>query len=284
MAARTAIVTDSTCNLPPDLARERGIHVVPLYVVWGDESLRDGIDIHEQEFYARLRASKDIPKTSQATPQDFVLAFEQARAAANADEVVCTVVSSALSGTYASAILAQDMVDFPVQVVDTRQVSWALGHVTLAAADARDNGASAGEIAAAARDAAARQQLVFTIDSLEHLKRGGRISSGKLFVGSALNIKPVLVVREGVIEAVENVRTRKRALQQLPKVAADVLDGRQVKRLSVLHADAEAEGRAVLEQAQQQFQPEEIMFAYATTVLGVHAGPGAVGLVVEWSA
>jgi len=284
MAARTAIVTDSTCNLPPDLARERGIHVVPLYVVWGDESLRDGIDIHEQEFYARLRASKDIPKTSQATPQDFVLAFEQARAAANADEVVCTVVSSALSGTYASAILAQDMGDFPVQVVDTRQVSWALGHVTLAAADARDNGASAGEIAAAARDAAARQQLVFTIDSLEHLKRGGRISSGKLFVGSALNIKPVLVVREGVIEAVENVRTRKRALQQLPKVAADVLDGRQVKRLSVLHADAEAEGRAVLEQAQQQFQPEEIMFAYATTVLGVHAGPGAVGLVVEWSA
>lgn len=284
MAARTAIVTDSTCNLPPDLARERGIHVVPLYVVWGDESLRDGIDIHEQEFYARLRASKDIPKTSQATPQDFVLAFEQARAAANADEVVCAVVSSALSGTYASAILAQDMVDFPVQVIDTRQVSWALGHVTLAAADARDNGASAGEIAAAARDAAARQQLVFTIDSLEHLKRGGRISSGKLFVGSALNIKPVLVVREGVIEAVENVRTRKRALQQLPKVAADVLDGRQVKRLSVLHADAEAEGRAVLEQAQQQFQPEEIMFAYATTVLGVHAGPGAVGLVVEWSA
>lgn len=284
MAARTAIVTDSTCNLPPDLARERGIHVVPLYVVWGDESLRDGIDIHEQEFYARLRASKDIPKTSQATPQDFVLAFEQARAAANADEVVCAVVSSALSGTYASAILAQDMVDFPVQVVDTRQVSWALGHVTLAAADARDNGASADEIAAAARDAAARQQLVFTIDSLEHLKRGGRISSGKLFVGSALNIKPVLVVREGVIEAVENVRTRKRALQQLPKVAADVLDGRQVKRLSVLHADAEAEGRAVLEQAQQQFQPEEIMFAYATTVLGVHAGPGAVGLVVEWSA
>ncbi|MCZ2095812.1 MAG: DegV family protein [Anaerolineae bacterium] len=284
MAARTAIVTDSTCNLPPDLARERGIHVVPLYVVWGDESLRDGIDIHEQEFYARLRASKDIPKTSQATPQDFVLAFEQARAAANADEVVCAVVSSALSGTYASAILAQDMVDFPVQVIDTRQVSWALGHVTLAAADARDNGASADEIAATARDAAARQQLVFTIDSLEHLKRGGRISSGKLFVGSALNIKPVLVVREGVIEAVENVRTRKRALQQLPKVAADVLDGRQVKRLSVLHADAEAEGRAVLEQAQQQFQPEEIMFAYATTVLGVHAGPGAVGLVVEWSA
>lgn len=284
MAARTAIVTDSTCNLPPDLARERGIHVVPLYVVWEGESLRDGIDIREQEFYARLRASKDIPKTSQATPQDFVAAFEQARVAANADEVVCPVISSALSGTYASAILARDMVDFPVQVIDTRQVSWSLGHVILAAADARDSGASSDEIAAAARGAAARQQLVFTIDSLEHLRRGGRISSGKLFVGSALNIKPVLVVREGVIEAVENVRTRKRALQQLPKVAAGVLDGRQVKRLSVLHADAEAEGRVVLEQAQQQFQPETVMFAYATTVLGVHAGPGAVGLVVEWNA
>lgn len=284
MAARTAIVTDSTCNLPPDLAHARGIHVVPLYVVWGDDSLRDGIDIHEREFYARLRASNEIPKTSQATPQDFVAAFEQARAAANADEVVCVVISSALSGTYASAILAQGMVNFPVHVIDTRQVSWALGHAVLAAADARDSGAAPDEIAVAARDAAARQQLVFTIDSLEHLKRGGRISSGKLFVGSALNIKPVLVVRDGVIEAVENVRTRKRALQQLPNVAADALAGRHVKRLSVLHADAEAEGRAVLEQARAQFQPDEMMFAYATTVLGVHAGPGAVGLVVEWGA
>lgn len=284
MTARTTIVTDSTCNLPPDLARERGIHVVPLYVVWGADSLRDGIDIHEREFYARLRASDEIPKTSQATPQDFVAAFEQARAATNADEVVCVVISSALSGTYASAILAQDIVDFPVHVIDTRQVSWALGHAVLAAADARDSGAAPDEIAATARDAATRQQLVFTIDSLEHLKRGGRISSGKLFVGSALNIKPVLVVRDGVIEAVENVRTRKRALQQLPKVAADALADRHVKRLSVLHADAEAEGRAVLAQAREQFQPDEMMFAYATTVLGVHAGPGAVGLVVEWNA
>jgi len=284
MAARTAIVTDSTCNLPPELARERGIHIVPLYVVWGDESMRDGVDIHEPEFYARLRASKTIPKTAQATPQDFVSHFELARAEANADEVVCVVLSEELSGTYASAVIAQSLVDFPVHVIDSRQVSWALGHSALAGADARDADAAPGEVAAAARDAAARQQLIFTINSLDYLRRGGRISSGKLVVGAALSIKPVLTVRDGVIDVVENVRTRKRALQQLPAIAAATLNGRRVRRLSVLHADAEAEGRAVLEQAQAQFEPAESHLAFATTVLGVHAGPDAVGLVVEWEA
>lgn len=284
MAARTALITDSTCNLPPELARERGIHVVPLYVVWGDQSLRDGVDIQEREFYARLRASNDIPKTSQATPQDFVTAFQQARETDGADEVVCAVVSSELSGTYASAMMAQSMVDFPVHVIDTRQVSWTLGHAVLSGAAAREQGASPDEIASAIRETAARQQLVFTINSLEHLKRGGRISSSKLFFGSALNLKPVLLVRDGVIEPAINVRTRKRALEYLGKVAAQVVEGRRVVRVSVLHADAEEEGRAVFEQACTQFQPAESYFAYATTVLGVHAGPGAVGIAVEWEA
>lgn len=284
MAARTAIVTDSTCNLPPDLARERRIHVAPLYVIWGDDSLRDGIDIQEPAFYERLRAASDIPKTSQVTPQDFVTLFERVRAEEEADAIVCAVLSSDLSGTYASATLAKNLVDFPVHVIDTRQVSWALGHTALAAAEARDQGASPEEIAAATRDAATRQQLVFTIDSLEHLRRGGRIGSGKLLFGSALNIKPVLIVRDGVIEAVENVRTRKRALQQVVKTTNKLLDGRPVRRLSVLHADAEADGHEVMAQAREQFKVAETYFAYATTVLGVHAGPGAVGLVVEWGA
>lgn len=281
MAARTAIVTDSTSNLPPELARDRRIHVVPLYVVWGDQSLRDGVDIQEPEFYARLRASREIPKTSQATPQDFTELFARIRAEENVDEIVCIVLSSELSGTYASAILARGMVDFPVHVIDSRQVSWALGHAVLAAADTRDQGATPDEIAAAAQEAAPRQHLVFTIESLDYLRRGGRIGSGRLLVGSALNIKPVLTVRDGVIEPLENVRTRKRALQQIIKTAAKLVDGHPVTRLTVLHADAEDEGREVLELARAQFELAEIPMTYATTVLGVHTGPGAVGLVIE---
>ena len=123
MAARTAIVTDSTCNLPPELAAERGIHVAPLYVLWGDESLRDGVDIQEVEFYQRLRASSDIPKTSQVTPQDFATRFEQVRAEEGTDAVVCPVLSSELSGTYASAILARGMVDFPVFGIPTMKIA-----------------------------------------------------------------------------------------------------------------------------------------------------------------
>lgn len=282
MAARTAIVTDSTCNLPPELAAERRIYVAPLYVLWGEQSLRDGIDIQEIEFYQRLRSTTDIPKTSQVTPQDFATLFEQARAEEEADAIVCVVLSSELSGTYASATLARGMVDFPVHVVDSRQVSWALGHAALAGADARDQGASPEEIAAAVRDASARQHLVFTIDSLEHLRRGGRIGSGKLLFGSALHIKPVLTLRDGVIEPLENVRTRKRALERLSTAAEKLLGGKKVGRLSVLHADAEAEALTVLEAARAKFSPTQSHIAYATTVLGVHAGPGAVGLVVEW--
>ena len=277
MAARTAIVTDSTCNLPPELAAERRIYVAPLYVLWGEQSLRDGIDIQEIEFYQRLRSTTDIPKTSQVTPQDFATLFEQARAEEEADAIVCVVLSSELSGTYASATLARGMVDFPVHVVDSRQVSWALGHAALAGADARDQGASPEERSGG--DASARQHLVFTIDSLNTCG-GGRIGSGKLFGQRC--IKPVLTLRDGVIEPLENVRTRKRALERLSTAAEKLLDGKKVGRLSVLHADAEAEALTVLEAARAKFSPTQSHIAYATTVLGVHAGPGAVGLVVEW--
>lgn len=279
---RVALVTDSTCNLGPELLAKHHIHTVPLYIIWGDDNFKDGVDLLPPEFYERLRASDDIPKTSQASPQDFVDAFLTVREKYEADEIVCPVVSSILSGTYASAMQAKDTVDFPVHVLDTRQVSWALGFSLLAGVEARDAGASAEDIGRAIMEAAGRTQLLFTINSLEYLRKGGRIGNARLFLGSALNIKPVLTLREGVVESVDNVRTRKRAVEHMLHVVEQTTSGRAVRRLAIFHGDAADEAQALLDAAVGKFQPAESYLSYAAAVLGVHTGPGALGVVVEW--
>lgn len=282
MAKRIALVTDSTCNIPADMAAERRIYTAPLYILWDDESFRDGIDISAEAFYKRLAASKTLPKTSQVSVQDFVDLFEKAREAEQADEVICTVISSELSGTYASAVQAAVQVDFPVRLIDTLQTSWALGFPVLAGADARDAGADPASIEQVIRSAMVRQRLIFTIDSLEYLHKGGRIGNARLLLGSALHIKPILELDSGIVSSAENVRTRKRAVEQMLTVAVLRAGGCTIRRVAAIHGDAEGEVQRLLEQAKARFQPEESHKSYITPVLGVHVGPGALGIVVEW--
>jgi DegV family protein with EDD domain len=281
MASRVALVTDSTCNIHPALAAERHIYVAPLYILWGADSLKDGVDIDEVQLFKRLTDAKELPKTSQVSPQDFADMFCKARTAEQADELVCATISCDLSGTYASAIQAKEMVDFPVHVIDTRQASWALGFPVLAAADARDHGASAPEMVEVIRATAARTWLTFTIESLEYLHRGGRIGGASRFLGSALNIKPVLELKEGVVSPVDKVRTRKRALDRLIKVAETFSEGKTINRLAIIHGDAAEEAEAFLNHAVTVFRPREHYLSYVTAVLGVHVGPGALGIIVE---
>jgi DegV family protein with EDD domain len=282
--AHTALVTDSTCNLYPELAAEKGIHVVPLYILWGEETYRDGIDLKEPELFRRLAATNHLPKTSQASPQDFVEIFRHVREAEQADAVVCAVISSDLSGTYASAVQARDTVDFPVHVVDTRQASWALGYAMLSAAVAREAGAGPEDIVEAVRRTVAHSHVLFTIESLDYLYYGGRIGNASRLLGSALNIKPVLELRDGVVSPVDKVRTRKRAVANMLQAAADCASGRPICRLAVIHGDVEDEAKALLDEAAARFNPQETYLSYATAVLGVHIGPGTLGIVIEWLA
>lgn len=284
MAVRTALVTDSTCNLFPELVAEKRIHVVPLYVVWGDHSYKDGVDITEPELYRRLNESPEIPTTSQASPQDFVELFERARQAENADEVVCGVLSSALSGTYASAIQAKEMVDFPVHVVDTRLVSWSLGFSILNAAAMRDAGGSPADLVQLLKTSVERTSLLFTVESLEFLHRGGRIGNAARLLGTALSIKPLLELKSGMVEAVDKVRTRKRAINHMIKVTQERANGRPVRRLAVIHGDVEADARMLLDEAREALSPGEAYVSYVAAALAVHTGPGAVGIIVEWEA
>jgi DegV family protein with EDD domain len=282
--SHTALVTDSTCNLYPELARQQCIHVVPLYILWDEESYKDGIDLKEPELFRRLAAGANhLPKTSQASPQDFVEAFRRAREAENADAVVCAVISSDLSGTYASAIQARDVVDFPVHVVDTRQASWALGYAMLSAAAARDAGAGPEDIVEVIQKTAAHSHVLFTIESLDYLYYGGRIGNASRLLGSALNIKPVLELKDGIVSPVDKVRTRKRAVATLLRTAASYAAGHPVCRLAVIHGDVEDEAKLLLDEAVACFIPRETYLSYATAVLGVHIGPGTLGIVIEWS-
>ncbi len=282
MVTRTALVTDSTCNVPPDLAADRHIYVAPLYILWGDDTYRDGVDLTEPQLFERLETASVLPKTSQVSPQDFAGLFTHAHEVEEADEVVCGVISCDLSGTYASAIQAKDMVDFPVRVVDTRQASWGLGFPMLAAAAARDAGATPDKIARVIQESSERSRVFFTVESLEYLHRGGRIGAASRFLGSALNIKPILQLNEGVVIPVDKVRTRKRAVERMLKMAADCAAGQPIQRLAIIHGDAEAEGQLMLETAVEQFGPDELYLSFVTAVVGVHVGPGALGIIVEW--
>lgn len=283
MAAHVAIVTDSTCNLNPELIAENHIHVVPLYVVWGEESFRDGIDLTGQELFKRLRESPEIPKTSQVSPQDFVEAFTRACEQEGADEVICAVLSGDLSGTYASAIQAREQVDFPVHVIDTRQISWALGFPVLAGARAREQGRDTAEIVQIIQDTAMRSHLLFVVESLDYLHRGGRIGNASRLLGTALNIKPILEVREGIVDSAEKVRTRKRAIEHLLKMAGQLAAGRPIHRFAVIHGDVPQEAEALFDRGVETFQPQEAYLSLATAVLGVHVGPGTLGVIVEWA-
>ncbi len=283
MASSIALVTDSTCNLHPDMAAKHHIYVAPLYVLWGEKSYRDGVDLTDEELFRRLRGSDDIPKTSQVSPKDFVELFEHARHSESASEVVCGVLSSDLSGTYASAIQAREMVDFPVRVIDTRQTSWALGFSMLAAAQARDQGRSTEEIVSVIEDTARRSRLLFTIESLDYLYKGGRIGNASRLLGSALNIKPILELKDGVIESLDKVRTRKRATDHMVKSMAQYAAGRPINRVAAIHGDVKDEAEAILARVVEEFQPRETYLSLATAVLGVHVGPGTLGLLFEFA-
>ncbi len=195
-----ALVTDSTCDLPPEIIAARKIEIAPIHILWGDHSYTSDIDMTSDMFYERLVRDPELPKTSQPSPGELADTYRQAIAHQNADEVVCITLGRHLSGTYASAEAARTLVDFPVHVIDSRNVSLTLGLIVLAAAKVRDSGCRADEIIRATQAAILDSQFVFTVDTLEYLHRGGRIGGARRFIGTALSIKPILHLEEGVVE------------------------------------------------------------------------------------
>ena len=270
------VVTDSTCDLPASLAAELGITVVPLSVVFGDEApLLDGIDITPAVFYERLKTSSRLPKTSQPSVEAFRAAYELA--AADGDEIVSIHVSSRLSGTLNSASIAREDVapEVHVELIDSYNVSVGLGAIVLEAAEAARAGRSRDEVVAAARRTMDRVHVICLLDTLEYLQRGGRIGRAQSMVGSLLNIKPIVHVEDGEIAALQRVRTRAKAVERLRQLA---IEDRTIRRLFVASAGDDALAASFAASVASELPHTDIRITQIGPVVGVHTGPGALGI------
>lgn len=276
--ASVAVVTDSTADLPRDLVETLGIRVVPLSVAFGTESFISGITIDAETFYARLASSPGLPTTSQPAP----VWFEEAYADCvddGLDGVVSVHCSGALSGTVQLAADRAARADLPVEVVDSRLVGGALGLVVLAGHRTAQRGGSVSEVAAAARRARDQVTSLVVVDTLDFLKRGGRLTGAQAIVGRALQVKPLLHLVDGRVEVRERTRTWSRAIERLAAVAAEAAAGRPVDVI-VAHAVAEERATEVWAALEQRVEIVERLEAPMGPVVGTHVGPGAVGVAV----
>ncbi|KQS59939.1 fatty acid-binding protein DegV [Geodermatophilus sp. Leaf369] len=277
-----AVVTDSTAYLPDDLTAAFGIEVVPLYVVLTGRSGREGLDVSPADVAGTLAVRGQHVTTSRPTPGDFVAAYRR-RLDAGADRVVSVHLSSELSGTWDAARLAAAQVGtHVVSVVDSRQAAMGSGFAVLAAARAAAAGRSAEEVAAAARRTAAATRTLFVVDTLEHLRRGGRIGPAAAALGTALAVKPVLHVEDGRIVALEKVRTTTRAVAKMVQRVVDLAAGAPVS-VAVHHLAAPERARALAEELRSRLPAlrGEVHLAELGAAIGAHVGPGAVGVVVD---
>ena len=272
------IVTDSTADLPPQVAEELDITVVPLNVHFGEETFSDGVDMDSEQFFRRLTSEADLPKTSQPSVGAFLDTY---RTLLEEDrEVVSIHISAKLSGTMNSALQAQNQLDAGprLAVVDSLQASQALGVVATALAQAARDGASHSDIVELARGVSERVRLFFLVETLEYLQKGGRIGKAQAFLGTLLHIRPILTVREGEVHPLERVRTRQKGIERLYQLAAACGPFQQI---GVCHSTTPDEAGALGDRLQPLLpQGGKVMQTRIGPVIGTYIGPGGLGIAV----
>lgn len=277
----TRVVTDSTAYLPRPWLDELGIEVVSLFVTFAEGDSVPEVDVAPAEFYARLAASRGLPRSSQPPTAEFDRVF---RAALDAGDEVCGVfLSSDMSGTFAGASSAREAIlrerpDAVIELVDSRSNCMQLGFCVLAAARAARDGASAAEAAEAARGIIPRSRLLFTPGTLEYLRRGGRIGNASALLGAMLQVKPILTVADGVTTTVAKVRTTKRAVEEIVETAEADIARFGLADIAVHHIDDEATAHEIAASFEGALGREVPVIAIGA-VLGAHTGPGTVGVV-----
>jgi DegV family protein with EDD domain len=279
MAHRIAIVTDSTCDIPANWLKQYQINVVPMTIIFEDEQYLDGVQITAKDFYKRLANSPIRPTTSQPSPEVFVEVFKKA-AEAGAEEIVTMVISSAMSGTYASAEQAGQQMDIPVYVHDSLNNSMGLGWQVMAAARARENGEDAVAMLVAAQKVRESMVYYISLDTIEYLAKGGRIGGAVAFANSVLKIKPLIYVRPdtGTVAPGIPARSRAAALEGLYREFFRHIDTNKRMHITVLHNAAEDEALAIEKQIKKEYTPEELFVSIVTPTLGAHTGPRTVAL------
>jgi DegV family protein with EDD domain len=276
MYPKITIVTDSSTYIPESALLGLNITVIPLWLIWEGENLLDGIDIDPPTFYKRLRMAKTLPTSSQPTVQEFVNFY--LKVAQDCDVIVSVLVSSKISGTVTNARAAmQELPKLNLHLVDTLSSSMGAGHVVLAAARTAAAGKSVDQVIAAAEAMRDKINFIFVVDTLEYLHKGGRIGGAKRYLGTALQVKPLLEFRDGEIQPLEQVRTRKKALSRMLDIAQDRLGGKPMAEATVVDIDCRADGDAVAKMVLDRFSPPFIHRSGVSPVVGTHVGPGAIG-------
>lgn len=274
---RVAIVTDSNPNLPPELLSELDIKVAPMVLEWDGVVYADGVDIRSEEFFPRLSESATLPTTSAPTPGTFKSIFEPL--AASGRSIVGIFAGTGLSSVMVTAAEAKQMLrDADITLIDSRSTSMGIGFPVLVAARAAAEGKPVAYVVAVARQAVEVSGAFFTVEDLVYLQKGGRIGAAERYVGSVLDLKPIMEVRDGAIHPVERVRTDRRAMTRLLDLVEERVGDRRPLRIAVGHGDAEGRAEALAEAARERFALDELIVRVFNPVVGTHAGPGSLAI------
>lgn len=273
------IVTDSTADIPVEQAKASGITVVPLTVFFGNEEYLDGVDLNNATFYQKLQTGKVTPRTSQPPPAAFMEAFTKL-IDEGADSILSIHVSAKLSGTYQSArtgrdSLPDDLRKIPIEIVDSETVSMGMGYAVLQAAKEAQQGDSLEDIQSRLRSRLSRTQILFVLDTLEYLKRGGRVGSAKAFLGNMLSVKPILAIKNGMVVGLEQPRTRSRANARIAQILGEM---GQFEQFAIVESDSAAGQQ--LASALKEVYPHEIPTYKLGAAVGTYAGPGTAGVTL----
>ena len=272
----TAIVVDSTADFPEAAERFSNWRIVPLYVNFGTESFRDGVDLTASQFYERLRTVTELPTTSQPTPADFLACYE---GLAGYERILSLHIASKLSGTFQSAGTAAGMLgDGRVRTVDTQSASAAIAMLGMAIQRRLERGTSDEEVDALVARFQCDNGLLFTVDTLEFLARGGRIGRAAAFAGTLMHVKPILAIRDGEVVPMKRVRGNQKAMQEFVEAFTSQTRDEPGLRVGIAHADAPERGTELVKMVRDLRPQADIEIeTMLGTVIGAHAGPGAVG-------
>lgn len=278
--AKIAFITDSTAYLSTSFIKEHEITVIPLNLHWDDTNYRDGVNIHPEEFYDMLEKSDSIPTTSQPTYGEFEVLLKDL--SKESDAIIAVLISSGISGTVDSALMAQKhLSSIPVEVIDSKLTSAGLALLMKALVKARSEGKDTAELVALANKIIESTGTFFMVDTLKYLHKGGRIGGASRFLGGALEIKPILYLnQEGKIDALEKVRTKKKAFQRLMDLAVEKADGKKAY-VGIIHAQALEDAEIIKETLSQRMDYAEMGIYELSPVIGTHVGPGTLGIAIH---
>jgi DegV family protein with EDD domain len=272
------IVTDSSCDLPTELVQELGITVVPLYVRFGEEVYREQVDISLDEFYKRLEQGPIHPVTIQPSPQDFVTAYQ--KVASEADGIVSIHISSKLSGTFNSALQGKKLLekDFPIEVVDSQIITVGLALICIAAAKMAKAGESLASVVEEVKQMLPNIHLLALLDTLKYLQKGGRIGKAKALLGSILNVKPMITLKEGEVVPAGQTRSRSKGIERLFSFVESVSN---IEDLVIAYNTTPDEAQALAERLGSILTKEAVKVIRLGTTLGVHMGPGGLAIGIR---